>query len=552
MKKRFSRILCVLVIMVCFFALGAVAVTFEPDSDGQYTAVLDVEPGNQYLLFVLKGKYDQTNYIEAFAEAEDSDILYFGQESSDSNGKVVFGPFVPNGYYDATLILGGSNFDEPYLAGHLSAEGVSNSASISVSGIEQTYTVKGVNSNDYVIEVDAKVLDSFGYPSVTNEEIVISLSNEEEGVSLQDNVITISRTAKEQTFVIDISAGDAKKTVYVDVQRQAAAHSYIEVYTDETMTESINEINIVGTADNYPAITVFAKTFDQYGAELDDTYSYTYADESVGATFTPVDGKASLVVSSENSLVKKNIIVNTVTRPDYKDYALVLYNLIAECEKKLSEDKNISTDGKDILPQEVWTTNTAVNEFALAVDKAKKALEAYGSDGFADGDYADEVTALTKAKNAYEASFKAGVRVDVTSIEINLKDIVMILRDTVEIEAVTDPSLPKTTDFLTWKSSDEAVVTVTPGTSGKASLKAVGSGQATITVTTRTGLTASSHITIYQKATQILISPSSVTATFGMEKTTVQAKISPKESNDVIEWTYDSEIMDLEFNEYIE
>lgn len=552
MKKRLSLVLCIIVFLMCTFTLGVTAATFEPDGDGQYTVELEMEPGNQYLLFVLKGHYDQTNYIEAFNEAKDADILYFEHKASADDGKVVFGPFVPNGYYDATLILGVSGSDEPYLAGHVSAYGVSNSASIAVSGIEQTYTVKGVGSEDYVIEIDARVLDSFGYPSVTGEKVVISLANTDEGVSLQGNVITISKTAKAQTFLVNLSAGDAEKTMYVDVVREAPAYSYIEIFADEEMTESINEINVVGTADNYPSISIFAKTFDQYGAQLDDTHSYTYAGESVEATFTPVEGEVTLVVGSEKSDVKKTITVNTSTRPDYKEYALELYNLVDESEKVLSSDKNVSTDGKDIFPEKKWTTSAAVDAFSSAVSIAKTALEAYGNDGYADGDYSDEVTALTKAKAAYEASFKAGIRVDISSIEIDTQDIVMILRDTVEIKAVTDPTIFKTTDYLTWQSSDDTVATVTPGTSGKASVKAVGSGEATITVTTRAGLTASTHVTVYRKATQILISSSSVTATFGAEKTSVLAKISPKESNDVIEWTYDSEIMELEFNEYIE
>ena len=153
MKKRNSLFFCMLAVVACVLALSAAAATFEPDSDGQYKVELEMQANNQYLMFVLKGNYDQTNYIEAYANAEDDDILYFEQKTSDADGKVTFGPFVPSGYYDATIILGGTNLDEPYLAGYLSAAGVSNSASITVSGLEQTYPVKGIDSDDYVAEL---------------------------------------------------------------------------------------------------------------------------------------------------------------------------------------------------------------------------------------------------------------------------------------------------------------------------------------------------------------------------------------------------------------
>ena len=109
--------------LICFMALSASAVIYKPDSDGLYTVELEMSPGNDYIMFVLKGTYDQTNYIEAYNAAKDSDILYFEQKSSDENGKVTFGPFVPMGYYDATVIVGGTNLDELYLAGNLSAKG---------------------------------------------------------------------------------------------------------------------------------------------------------------------------------------------------------------------------------------------------------------------------------------------------------------------------------------------------------------------------------------------------------------------------------------------
>ena len=556
MKKKTYLLVAFIAVIVCFTAFAASAVTYKPDSDGLYTVDLEMQPKNDYMIIVLKGTYDQTNYIEAYADAKDSDILYFEQKSSDKDGNVTFGPFAPFGYYDATVIVGGTGLDELYLAGNLSAKGVSNAASIVISGLENEYLVKGFDQDigfvDLGIKIKAEVLDSFGYPSVTDEEVSIKLENADEGVSLENDVLTISGLAKAQTFSVVACAGDITKTVYVNILRSAPVYRYIEVFADEAMTESVNKISVTGTADNYPAITVYAKTFDQYGEELGDTYSYVYEQESVGVTFVPVEGTKTLSIYSQNSDVKKDITIKTLTRPDYQQEALLLYNFITECESKISEEKNISVDGKDIYPEETWTTSASADMFWSAIQTAKATLEKYGTDGYLDADYSDELSNLTKAKTAYEASFKAGTRKDVTEISINSDDVVIVGKTTYEISAQTAPSVQLTTDVLTWTSSDEGVVTITNTTGKSATLKGVSSGNATVTVMTRTGLSASVNVTVIQKATEILVTPSKITSTYQGEKAVIKAMVSPKDSTDTIEWTYNSELMDLVIDEYVE
>jgi len=271
MKKRISLIFCVVAAVICLLSIGAAAATYAPDNDGLYTVVLDMEPNCEYSLFALKGAYDQTNYIEAYRAAADSDILYFEQKNSESDGSVSFGPFAPAGYYYATLILGGTNLSEPIIAGYLSADGISNSAGIELSGIEQSYTVEGMKGSDIVVEVGAQVLDSFGYPSVTNEEVSFELHNNGEDITIDGNVITISKTAKQQAFTVKASAGDAVKTAYVTVNRLEPVHTYIDIYANEEGTQKFDgEISVSGVSGNYPAVTVYAKTFSQYGEEISD------------------------------------------------------------------------------------------------------------------------------------------------------------------------------------------------------------------------------------------------------------------------------------------
>ena len=225
MKRKISLFICVLLASVCLLTIGVYAKTYYPNSNGEYTVELTMEANNEYILFVMKGEYDQTNYIEAFNAAKDEDIIYYEQKMSDENGVVVFESFVPLGYYDATLVVGGTSLDEPYFAGRLSAGTASNTGSIEISGLEQTYTASGINGEDIVIDVETQVFDSFGYPSFTDEEVVISLAGNDEGVAISGNTITISKMAKEQLFVVNASVGTASAQARVYVAREESAHS---------------------------------------------------------------------------------------------------------------------------------------------------------------------------------------------------------------------------------------------------------------------------------------------------------------------------------------
>lgn len=557
MKKRISLIFCVMAVLICIFATGVAATEYKPAKDGTYTAEFDMQNAGEYIMFVLKGEYDQTNYIEAFAAADDNDILYFEQKVSDENGVVSFGPFVPNGYFDSTIILGGTTLDEPYLAGYLSAADVSNTASIEISGIEKSYTVYGLFDSDIALQVETQVFDTFGFPSMTNQEATLSIINNKDGVSIEGNVITISKTAAEQIFTVIAKAGDATKSVYVEVKRAAQMPQSLSVYADEQHEESISTISVYGVNAVYSPITVYPVTYDQFGDVFEETYLYEYDGKSVDSTFTPESGMKTLIISGTASSAEAAVTIIATRLPDYKDSALELYELYNESRALSEEVVNISVDGKDIYADETWTTQAAYDAFRSALDQANIAIDLYGTDGYGDGDYEDEVTALTKARTTYENSFKAGIRKDLISVAINESDAVITTGQGLELTTTTDPRIGTTTDVLTWTSSDVSVATVTAGTGGKATVKGVASGTATITVTTRAGLTDSIEVTVIKKATAITltssVSATTPVATYGGEPVILKAQIKPTGCTDIITWTVaNPDILDLSYNEYID
>ncbi|MBR5314605.1 MAG: hypothetical protein IKU45_04225 [Clostridia bacterium] len=334
MKRKLSMLVCALALVFGIFAFGVSAETYYPDADGLYTVPLSLEPTTEYIVVVLRGEYDQTNYIEEYYAAEDSDIIYMEQKMSDEDGKVTFGPFVTNGYYDSTVIVGGVGLEEPYLAGYLSADGCSNAADIDISGINETYTVKGVGSEDIVVEIDVMVYDSFGYPSVADVKVEYKLEANHDDVTVESNVLTISKVAKEQVFSVTATAENASETVYVQVKREESAVSYIEVYSDASFATAVDSITVTGPEGGYPGITVYAKSFDQYCTELEDTYTYTYNGNQVNETFTPVGETGILTVKGANG-VEKSVEIIANTRENYKASAFALYELLISCIEML-------------------------------------------------------------------------------------------------------------------------------------------------------------------------------------------------------------------------
>lgn len=562
MRKRISLLFCVVILLVSLMTIGVAASVYEPDNHGTYTVSLDMQPESEYIMLVVKGHYDQTNYIEAYSGADDAEILYYEQKASDKDGSVSFGPFVPNGYYDSTVIVGGTNLDLPYLAGYLSVDGVSNSADITVSGLEQSYTVAGNFGFDYNVVLGAEVFDSFGYPSVTNEEVNYELLNNLEGVTLEGNVLNISKYAKAQAFILRASAGDAVENVYVQIKRETPVHEIIKVYLDEECEDSVDFIEVKGVIGNFEPITVYVKTFDQFGDEIADTYNLRYGGKAVSQTFTPYLGSSNLEIYSNNSAVSAYVMVNAVSRPDYQGTANDLFALINNCKDKLGEEKHISVDGKDVFPGSKWTKQENVDAFSSAIGVAEAALNEYGKDGYSDADYSDEAEALNKALSTYEASFKDGIRRDVDTVSLKEYDGIIMENSETVLEAVVSPKIGSglANDVLTWTSSDESIISV-ESVSGsgntKATIKGKASGKATITATTRGGLTVSAEITVVKKTLSLTltsnVSATIPVATYGSDPVILKAKDGTKGSTDIITWTVaNPDILDLSYNEYID
>ncbi len=544
MKKIFVLSVLVLVIS-CLAAMGCFADTYEyyPDSEGYYTVTYDAEADNEYIIIVIKGIFDETNYVEAYNAAQDEDILYYEQLASSSDGIVRFGPFVPMSYCDSTIIIGGTSLAQPALAGYLRTGGYSSIAGLEIKNVNDTYTVPGLEGEDIVINVDAVLLDAFGYPAITDQKAVIAVDTQLSGVTVDtiESTITVDRCAQDGTVTIVATYGEYSDSVTVNIVREQSKANHVIAYVNSITKADVQELTLdLVEGESSSTVTIYSETHDQYDEPLDESRtSYINGVENVFPThfiFSAVGEYEVKIVSDSDENVYTLVDVTVKSRPAYTDNSLALYNLIKECNDELAligNTKFVSENGKDVYPEYVWTTSANKTAFEEKIAKATTALELLNVGELQDSDLASYITTLTSAKSTYISSFKAGLRIDITSIEINNKNIrIPITNAKVALDVTVSPS--SNTDTITWQSSDPETVSVDKD----GNLTALENGTVIITATTSTGINSSTVVTAYTKATRIQLAESTINLTYGVDQPyLLKVTASPATQSEILTWT---------------
>ena len=160
------------------------------------------------------------------------------------------------------------------------------------------------------------------------------------------------------------------------------------------------------------------------------------------------------------------------------------------------------------------------------------------------GDESVAIVTLPKEKNITEVPAKkaltvtcSGEAVAVTGVALDTAAVTIIVEDTCTLTATVNPA-EATDNFVTWKSSDEAVATVADGV-----ITAVSVGTATITVTTVDGgFTATCEVTVAPRpVTGVTLDK--VEATLEVKETvTLVATVAPANAtNKDVTWTSDND-----------
>ena len=555
MKKVFKFSILVLlaalfVSMGCFAALT----DFYPDEDGLYTVTYEGEPLNEYIIIALRGTYDVSNYVEAYNAAADEDILYYEQLSALGDGKVTFGPFAPMAYYDATIIIGGTNLLQPALVGYLRSGDISVVEGVQIKNVDDSYTVEGIAGEDVVIEVEAVLLDGFGYPAITDEKASITIEGASDDVKVDtQGVITIDKCAKASSFTVKASYGEYSDSKTVTILRQQPKPSSIVAYLDTTTKEPVTECRaVLVEGEERVELLIYASTRDQYGQEItnDTRTSYIDGKETVFDTvfeFTNTGDYIVKIESNSDKAVYITIQVEVLSRFDYEENSLLLYNLLEECEDELAllnVTKFISVDGSDVPPQYAWTTAQSKSSFEAEIQNARQTLSAYESGVYSDDMLQSYVNSLTSALNVYRGSFLPGNRVVITSIEISEKNLRLpVSTDRIPLNVTVVPAV--NTDTITWSSTDSEKIYVDE----TGNLHAKKQGSAVITATTSTGLTASVNVTAFETASGIELSQSNLSLEYGEEPILVELRVYPAGCNEIFTWeSSDPEIATVDAN----
>lgn len=542
-KLSVFAILAVLIMTLTAFVCSAQVYEYYPDADGLYTVTFDGKADNEYIIIVLKGIFDETNYVEAYNKAPDSDIMYYEQLASLPDGKVTFGPFAPMAYFDSTVIIGGTDLAQPVLAGYVKSAGISNVAGIEINGVENAYTVKGLDGQDIVIDVDAVLMDAYGYPAITDEKAIVSVEGLDGYVSVDsfEGVVTVDKCAKAGTLTITASCGDYSESIDVEIKREEAKAHSVKAYLNEQKKVPVTSCTTdLVDGESVVMLMLYSETYDQYGEIFEDTRKgYVGETQSAFETTYLFNAVGNYIVkivsdSNENAYAKVNVTVQA--RPAYTDNSLELYMLIKDSKDELAlvgTEKFISTqNGKDIYPEDVWTTEAKKVAFESAVASAETALAKFNVGEIEDAALASYVTSLTSAKNTYVKSFKQGVRVDITALEITKQNIRLPLSEAkVALEMTVTPAV--NTDKITYRSSDPETVFIDEN----GNMVAKENGTVTITATTSTGLTAYTTVTAYKKAVRLQLAESSVNLTFGDEPYLLKVEASPADQSEILTWT---------------
>ncbi len=543
MKKYFLGI-SITALAICMSVL-AFAQDYNHDSNGRYEVIYNGQPDSPYIVLAFKGIYDESTYKTALGALPDSDVVYAAQRMSDSDGKVVFVNIFPKTYADATVVVSGKELETPVLMGYLKQNGSFDFASIDAIMQNTLFEPDGNQADDAFAIVQYVKHDSFGNFSYDKQEVSFSVSPEGKGVSFdseQKEKLVVSNFAKDGQYIITLQSAGITDTIEVTVQRKNPRTVKIDVYASQTAQETSQTFRISGVDGVFGTLEVFPKSEDQFGKTLEDEYNYYVDTQAVSMPYTPTKaGSFVLSVQSKNNIeCVKNVALVVTDRPDYSSDALALYEVVKQAQDYLYlvEDGKmfVSTkNGIDVYGEYKWTTKERFDALEAQVDNANSVLAKYGS---------AELTTLeiNKAKDSmqtqldlFTSSLKDGTRVDAQSVTLSQESVTIAYGKSVVLTAQMYPE--KNTDFITWSSSDEEVVTVSQ--TGK--VVGVGAGKANVYATTKTGTKATCEVFVFVPVTRLSVYPTKCYTFVGAQPFKLQTSVLPERHSDTITWSSSNE-----------
>lgn len=191
-----------------------------------------------------------------------------------------------------------------------------------------------------------------------------------------------------------------------------------------------------------------------------------------------------------------------------KEYA-EYYGFTYECTNPLKFNASSLTLGKgenyNLKPNDTVESYSSSKTSVATVDKNGKIT--------AKGTGSATITAVTE--DGRRATCKVTVKNAPSSVSVTPNSVTLGVGESYEIYESTNSGTYANASNLSWSSSNTKVATVTKGSANKATIKAVGTGTANITIKLYNGKTATCKVTVKKAPSSVRVSTDSVTLGVG-------------------------------------
>lgn len=569
------RLVLLAVLLIGIFAVGCAAADESllpellPDSvTGAYNyTYAEGEPHASYLVFMLAGTYTESD--TPTLSAADGNVLYYNHVRADENGNVLLS-FVPMSYKDGTVFLSSTASKKPLALCYAKAGDAKDLADFLLTLDAEEYTLKGGNEPTYV-RYTVKAVDSFGFaaklPSFAKRTIV-GYEGDAIEILASGNAIALSPSLEEGVYTFSIACGDIVRTADIKVKHASSVPTSMEVTVDGTAYSSyyiVAKTDTDTTVFDPESLHIEAKTFDQYGNVIEDSYTYSYVqiygtvvgkpqqlvgNASVMEFYPPdvpglsEDLQYTLTVassytdpkSSRKQPFSKSFDITVKGGSAYTGTAEKLFATYLKAKvdiDKLDNGDILIADSSVNVPQDkMWCTQASADKFRAAFNEAEALLIKHKTEPQSDDRLSSQDTALTRAITQFKTY--SGSYAVIQNITFKNPTQVLPLGDSQTFTATCTPARPS--EKVIYTSDNQEVATV----DASGTVKALGVGMAVITASNTDGtITASYELTVYRPITSISFEQSKLTLVSG-ETMALAYKAEPADHGDTLTFTSDN------------
>ena len=164
---------------------------------------------------------------------------------------------------------------------------------------DMTVPVDGANAE--TATVTATVKDQYDTP-ISNPTVAWSITPADKGVSIDNNgKITVTNEAKEyitdtngKQFTVTAKSGDVTNTATVTVKRAASTATSMKVFKGDVELTGNTDTVIIPSSNQDNTYTYSARVYDQYGSEMSETATISFAATTETDKVTYADGTVTV------------------------------------------------------------------------------------------------------------------------------------------------------------------------------------------------------------------------------------------------------------------